>query len=263
MNFLHNFIPNPVLVQIGPITVHWYGLIIAAALISGVFVAANLAKQKNKILDDVFDLALWLAIAGIIGARLYDVLVVDWGYFSRHFIEIFFIWQGGLAIHGAIIGGLIALIIWSRKRKQEIWIWLDIVSVVLPLSQAIGRWGNYFNQELFGRPTDWPWGIPIAENLRPAIYQSYQYFHPAFLYESILNFVLFLILMIAYQKQRLQSGQLSGLYLIGYGIIRFIMEFIRIDPTGMLFGIRIPQLVSIAAIIIGLTILIIRPKFNK
>lgn len=260
MNFLHNFIPQPILIKIGPLAIHWYGLIIAIALLAAIFVAVKLAKKRKFSLDDVLDLALWLVIGGIIGARLYDVFVVEWSYFSNHWEKIFYIWQGGLAIHGAIIGGLIALIFWCRKRKQNIWIWLDIISVVIPLAQAIGRWGNYFNQELFGRPTSLPWGILIAENLRPEIYKSFQYFQPAFLYESILNFILFVILFISYQKQKLKLGQIFGLYLIGYGIIRFTMEFIRIDATGMLFNIRVPQIVSIAAIIIGLVILKIKSK---
>lgn len=260
MNFFHYFQPEPVLMQIGSITIHWYGLILAVAMAVAVALGMILAKQRHLAIDDLLDLALWAVLAGIIGARLYDVMIIDWQYFSRHLDRIFYIWQGGLAIHGAIIGGAIAVYLWYRLKKKNIWPWLDIIAVALPLAQAIGRWGNYFNSELFGWPTGWPWGIPIAESLRPIIYRNEQYFQPAFLYESILNLFLFAGLLWLFRLDRLKAGQLAGLYLIGYGLVRFLMEFIRIDATGMLFGVRMPQLASIVLAVIGLVIFKIKSR---
>lgn len=254
MNFFFNFAPNPILATIGPITIHWYGFIVAMALLVAVSVATKLAKNHKLKLDDVLDLSLWLIISGVLGARIYDVLIVDWSYFSQHWNEILYIWQGGLAIHGGILGGLIALIIWCKINKQSIWLWLDIGAVVLPLAQAIGRFGNYFNSELFGGPTNLPWGIFIDIKNRPEQFIGYSYFHPAFLYEAILNLALFILLLIFYKKNRLQSGQIASLYLIGYGLIRFLMEFIRIDETGLMAGIRIPQLMSLIFIVSGIII---------
>jgi phosphatidylglycerol:prolipoprotein diacylglycerol transferase len=290
MNFLHYFQPNQILLRFGPITIYWYGFLIALAMAVAILIAWRLAKKQNLESDDLIDLAFWLIIGGIIGARLYDVFIIDWNYFSRHLREIFYLWTGGLAIHGAIIGGVLALFIWCKIKKQDIWNWLDLTAVVLPLAQAIGRWGNYFNQELFGWPTDLPWGISIAENLRPALYQSSQYFHPAFLYESILNFLLFIILFFVYQMSlrapegrgnpvkigrdphassagwrtslRMTGGEgrIIGLYLIGYGLIRFFIEFIRIDETAMWLGVRAPQIISLLAIVMGVVILIRKNK---
>lgn len=260
MNFLHYFQPDPILLSLGPITIRWYGLLIAIALAAGLAVALKLAEKRCLKADDLLDLALWLVIGGVIGARLYDVLIVDWPYFSSHPTEVLYIWQGGLAIHGALIGGLAALIIWCRRRRQNLWLWLDVIAVVLPLAQAVGRWGNYFNSELFGGPTDLPWGILIGEKFRPLIYQSQQYFHPVFLYESILDSLLFIILFILFKKNNLKNGQLVGWYFIGYGLIRFLTEFIRIDPTGLIGGIRVPQLVSLLLIIVGLVIIKAKSK---
>jgi len=251
MNFLHYFEPDPILLQIGLLAIHWYGFIIGSALIIAVGFSMHAATKRGLKIDDLTDLALWVVIAGLLGARLYDVFVVDWAYFSRHLGEIFSIWNGGMAIHGAIIGGAFALIVWCRRRKQDAWVWLDLIALALPLAQAIGRWGNYFNQELFGAPTDLPWGIPIAESLRPAAYESFKYFHPAFLYESILDLILFALLFLQFRRNRLKPGQLAGMYLIGYGLIRFAMEFVRIDETAELIGIRVPQLASLLAIAVG------------
>jgi phosphatidylglycerol:prolipoprotein diacylglycerol transferase len=253
-NLLHNFSPNPILMQLGPISIRYYGLIIVLVLGLAIWLAFKLAKGKISA-DDTIDLAFWLALSGIIGARLYEVLILESGYFWSHPAEIIKIWHGGLAIHGAIIGGIIALVVWCYKKKQDFWFLADLAAVVLPLAQAIGRWGNYFNQEVFGRPTDLPWGIAIDLANRPLEFTGEKYFHPTFLYESILNLILFFILLFLYKKQRLKSGQYLGVYLIGYGVIRFLMEFIRIDQTALFFGFRWPQIFSLIVIFVGLMII--------
>lgn len=251
LEFFHNFSPSPVLFQFGPLIFRYYGLIIALALLLAVLIGLKLAKKAGFTADEVFDLSFWLALSGLAGARLYEVLILEPGYFLSHPAEIVKIWHGGLAIHGAIIGGIIALLVWCWRNKKDFWLTADIIAVTLPLAQALGRWGNYFNQEVFGRPTDLPWGIFIAPANRPLGFSESQYFQPTFLYESILNLILFLTLFIAYRKNKLKKGQYLAVYLIGYGVIRFLMEFIRIDQTALIFGWRWPQIFSLALIIVG------------
>lgn len=250
-DFLHNFIPSPIFLEIGPITFRYYGLIIVLAISAVIFLSARLTKNKLST-DDLIDLVFWLVLSGLIGARLYEVLILESGYFFANPLEIIKIWHGGLAIHGAIIGGVVALIVWCRNKKQDFWQLVDVSAVVLPLAQAIGRWGNYFNQEVFGRPTNLSWGIPIDPANRPLEFINEKYFQPTFLYESILNLCLFLLLFFLYKKQKLKSGQYLSVYLIGYGLIRFLMEFIRIDQTAMIGNFRWPQVFSLVIIIFGL-----------
>lgn len=260
MSFLHQFSPQPILFQFGPLTIHWYGFFIALSFLLGIVIILYLAKKKNIKSDEIFDLGFWLVLAGIIGARLYEVIFINWHYYQNNLSAIFKIWQGGLAIHGAILGGLFVLLIWTRIKKTSFWLWSDLAVVVLALGQAIGRWGNYFNQELFGRPTNASWGIFIEVVNRPAEFIQSSYFHPAFLYESILNFILFLILFFIVKKSsRLSISTL--IYLIGYSIIRFFMEFIRIDPTPEFWGLRLPQWVSL--LIFALVILILFKKLRN
>ncbi len=263
MNFLYNFNPQPILLELGPLTFRWYGLMIAIGLLSAIFVSAYLAKRRGRNTDDVYSLAFWLAIGGIIGARLYDFVIIEFDYFIGQPLDIFKIWQGGLAIHGAVIGGVIALVVWCRVKKQKVLDWLDLAAVSVPLGQAIGRWGNYFNQELFGGPTNLPWGIPIDMAHRPIQYLSSTHFHPAFLYESILNFILFLILSFLMKKDKLPAGAVALLYIAGYGLIRFVMELIRIDETTMILGWRLPQVVSVIATVIAILIFSLLFKKKK
>ena len=262
MNFLQYFQPSSVIWQAGPISIKYYGVIMTIAIIACLFVVWKLLRAKNRPTDDIFDLAFWVVLFGLIGARLYDVILIDGSYYFLRPLEVIYVWQGGLAIHGAIIGGLLAVIFWCRRKGQDFWQWAAMIAVALPLGQAIGRWGNYFNSELFGGPTNLPWGIPIAEYLRPAVYASNQYFHPAFLYESILDLILFAALFIIYQKQRLKPKQIVGVYLVGYGIIRFAMEFIRIDLTAIWLGLRAPQIVSLILAAAGIW-LIVETEKNK
>ncbi len=261
MNFLHNFNPQPILFELGPLTFRWYGLMIAVGLLSAIFVSAYLAKRRGRNPDDVYSLAFWLAIGGIIGARLYDFVIIEFDYFVQQPFDIFKIWQGGLAIHGAIIGGAVVMIIWCKLKKQKFLDWLDLAAAGLPLGQAIGRFGNYFNQELFGGPTDLPWGIPIDLAHRPIKYLNSTHFHPTFLYESILNFTLFLILFFLMRKNKRPAGAIALIYLSGYGLIRFVMEFVRIDETAMVFGWRLPQLVGLIMFLGGaISLLVILRK---
>ncbi|MDP2708968.1 MAG: prolipoprotein diacylglyceryl transferase [bacterium] len=251
INFLHTFQPSPILAALGPINIYWYGLFIMLGLLAALTAAVYLAGLHGLKKEVVIDLAVWLTIGGLIGARAYDI-GLEWRYFSAHPADILKIWQGGLAIHGAIIGGLIALWLFSKKYGHSLWQLAALAATALPLGQAIGRWGNYFNQELFGYPTGLPWGIPIDLARRPWQYLNYQYFHPTFLYESLGSLLIFTVMIFLHYK-RAENYKLRVMsYLFMYSILRFSTEFIRIDETPSLFGLRFPQLISLAAIFLCL-----------
>ncbi len=270
INFLHSFTPEAILITLGPINIYWYGLFIVSGILAAIIVILKLAGyyklEKQAIIDSVF----YMIIAGIIGARLYHVcLHLD--YYWQHPLEIFQIWSGGLAIHGGIFAGLIVLWLFIRKRKMNFWLIAAIYTPGLALAQAIGRWGNYFNMELFGRPTDLPWGIPIPPARRSLEYFNSAYFHPSFLYESIGNFLIFFgllsfhIWIIKKKKFNDASYQLLVLiYFIAYSVLRFLMEFIRVDATPMIFGLRLPQIVSLILIIVSIFLIFrLRSSRNK
>ena len=262
-NFLHAYQPDPILLSFGFIQIRWYGFLIAIALLVCLSIGKNLAKQKKIDSEKIYDLALWLVIGGILGARLYEVFFIDWNYYAANLSAIVKIWQGGLAIHGAIIGGGLALFWWTKKNRESFLGLADLIAVILPLGQAIGRWGNYFNGELFGRPTNSVIGVPIKEMNRPNGFENYDYFQPTFLYESILNLFLFLILFLIFKKARVQQGTVALLYLIGYAVIRFSTEFIRIDQTPVYFNLRLPQIVSLAIFILAMAVLIKRNRTDS
>lgn len=250
MIFLHTFVPPAIAFSFGPLTIYWYGIIMAVAMAASIFLAVHLAPQRGVEKERILDLALWLIIGGIIGARLYDA-ALNISIYIHEPLEIIKIWHGGLAIHGALIGGLCALILYARRLRQDAWMLAAIIVPAVALGQAIGRWGNWFNQELFGLPTNAPWGIPIVPFNRPLGFESSQYFHPTFLYESIGNLAICIILYFLLQK-KIAAPKIIGWYAILYGCLRFALEYIKIDPTPVLFGWRWPQIVSLILIIIGL-----------
>lgn len=269
INFLHTFRPSPILISLGPIHIYWYGFFIVLGVLSALTVTVTLAKYYHLKTDVIIDLTVWLTVGGLLGARIYNIFL-EWPYFFAHPLEIIKIWQGGLAIHGAIIGGAIALWLFVKRSvwRGNFWQLAGIVATGLPLAQAIGRWGNYFNQELFGYPTNLPWGIPIDIAHRPWQYLNYDYFHPAFLYESIGNLIIFLILIylqvLLIKKQKFSNVScflLPASYFLLYSLLRFSLEFIRIDATPVIFGFRFPQLISLLIIISCLIYLAL--KFSR
>jgi len=260
INFLHTFLPQPIIFQLGPIVLHWYGLLVVAGIIAGLIVLVQLAKQVKINSDEVYSLVFYLIIFSLISARLY-ACALNYKFYLSWPIEILAVWHGGLAIHGGIIGGLITLFVYCRYKKQSFMLWADMLGVALPLGQAIGRFGNYFNQELFGWPTNLPWGIPIDLSNRPLGYLSVQYFQPTFLYEAILNLINFLLLFLLFKKTS-RSGHKPGLilflYLINYSLIRIFLEFFRLDSVPSIFGWRLPVVVSLLIIIASLLAVLIR-----
>ena len=247
--------PGPILFEIGPIIIRWYGLLIASAVLIGVFLAEYLAKRRNVKPYLLGDLAIWLIIAAIPCARIYYVLF-QWQEYAERPGDIVAIWKGGIAIHGAIIGGILAALIFARLNKVSFWQLADLVAPSLILGQAIGRWGNFFNSEAFGRPTDLPWKLYIPPSNRPLEYINYEYFHPTFLYESLWNLMVFALLLWLFfwglkNQERLKVGTLALVYAIAYSSGRIWIEGLRTDSL-MLGPLRIAQIVSLVAITLGL-----------
>lgn len=256
-NFLHTFRPNPILVDFGFIKIYWYGLLVAVAMMAGIFVFKKLVGKKLTH-DEVLDLSFWLIIGSLIGARIYHVFL-EYQYYLAIPLEIFKVWKGGLAIHGGIIGGFIVLCIFAKKFKKDFWFLAGALAPALALGQAIGRWGNYFNNELFGAQTKLPWGIPIVSDVSDLTEKIYV--QPIFLYESILNFLVFVILFIFLKLKIFKPKIIFSLYLIFYGLIRFLLEFLRADHTLIALGIRWPQIISFGLVLTGV-ILILLDKLN-
>ncbi len=244
MNFLHAWHPQPTLLSLGNLQIHWYGLMLALGAAAGYWLVSWLARQRQIASDHINTLFVWLVLAGLIGGRLYHVLN-ELPYYLHHPDRIIAIWQGGLAIHGAIIAGGLTLWLYARRHKLSVASLADVLIPGLALGQAIGRWGNYFNQELFGRPSNFPWSIPIDPANRPAAYQSAQYFHPTFLYESLGNLLIVLLLLWVWRRQW-PAGSVALVYAICYGALRITTESLRIDRTPVIDGIRLPILFSLA-----------------
>ncbi len=246
--------PGPILWEFGNITFRWYGFLIASAVLIGVTISQYLGKYRDFDPDLISDLVIWLVIGAIPCARIYYV-IFQWQEYSQRPEDIIAIWQGGIAIHGAIIGGVIAGLLFAKLNRLSFWSIADIVAPSLILGQAIGRWGNFFNSEAFGRPTDLPWKLYIPPYHRPLDYVNYDFFHPTFLYESLWNIGIFAILISLFffglkYKEQFKKGTIFCVYLIGYSLGRIWIEGFRTDSL-MLGDIRVAQLISLGLISIG------------
>jgi phosphatidylglycerol---prolipoprotein diacylglyceryl transferase len=265
LHFFHTFLPAPILISFGPLHVYWYGLFVVLGVLAALTVSLELAKRFGLSTNKIFDLAFWIIIIGIIGARLYHVCL-EWDYYRLDYWNIFKVWQGGLAIHGGIIAGALVLIYFCWKEKVNFWLLAGIFAPGVALGQAIGRWGNYFNQELFGKPTSLPWGIPIDFMNRPDRYLSANYFHPTFLYESLGDLIIFGVLffiILQFLKKKWTNYKVIFLaYLILYSTLRFSTEFLRTDTTAYFLGYRWPQVISLT-IIAASVILLFFPENKK
>ncbi len=261
--------------SIGPLPIHWYGIIIVTAAIVGAWVATIEAKRRRLDPDEVWNGLIVTLILGIIGARLYHVFSspeggsVGWSYYRQNPIAILKIWEGGLGIYGAILGGAIGVLLYCWFRKFNPLEWLDVGAPGLAIAQVIGRWGNYVNQELYGPPTDLPWGITIPQENRIVPYNNLaQYppttrFHPVFLYESLWSLLGFALLMWVGRrfKDRLRQGNIFLLYLVWYPLGRFLVEYLRPDAwmMGSLAAAQVFALVMVALAVVGLVYLNRRP----
>ncbi|NNL68410.1 MAG: prolipoprotein diacylglyceryl transferase [Acidimicrobiia bacterium] len=221
--------------DIGPLRVNFYGLAIALGVIAAIWLATRRFEQRGGDPKTIERASIIAVVTGIVGARI--------GYVITHpqaresVFDALRIWDGGLAFFGGLLAGGIAMIWVMRREGANIADVADSVAPAVPLAQAIGRWGNYFNQELFGRPTDLPWGLEIGENNRPQEYLDSATFHPTFLYESLLNLIVVGIILWVEKRFKPAPGSLFTVYLVLYGIVRFLMELLRTDTTFRLAGL--------------------------
>ena len=242
--------PGPLLFQLGPLSIRWYGLLIAIAVLLGVSLSSRLARRRALDPDLINDLVIWLVIAAIPCARLYYVLF-EWHQYAANPGEILAIWHGGIAIHGAIIGGTLAALLFARLHRVSFWSLADVVAPSLALGQAIGRWGNFFNSEAFGNPTSLPWKLYIPPQQRPSQYWDQAYFHPTFLYESLWNLAVAALLLWWFRQQPApKRGAVFCLYAVTYSLGRVWIEGLRTDSL-MLGPLKVAQLVSLAGVLLG------------
>ncbi len=220
--------------QIAGFTFHLYGLLIGLSIGLGWWLVMKKAQQRHFSVSELEKIGLWAVLGGIAGARLYHV-VTDWVLYQENWLDAFKIWQGGLSIIGAVVGGLMAaaLAIRLTKTKLKLTQLLDLAVFGLPFAQALGRWGNFINQELYGLPTTWPWGLPIEAAHRLPGFETYDRFHPLFAYEMILMLGFGLWLWWAERKQLSQigRGEYFRWYTLYYAVIRFGLDFLRLDKT--------------------------------
>jgi prolipoprotein diacylglyceryl transferase len=249
-------IPSPPIdhIPLGPLRLTFYGLFVG----TGVALAWWLTKRRFEARggDPVVaeQILIRVVIFGFLGARLAYVST-HLSRFEGEWWKVVAIWEGGLALFGGLTAGAIALILSARSRGVSLGTFLDSLAPGLPLAQAIGRWGNYFNQELFGTPSDLPWAVEIDPSKRPAAYPDAATFHPTFLYESLWNVALAgFILWLSKRRPELQ-GRLIGVYFVGYGLMRFLLELIRTDTTFRFLGLSRNGWVSIGAILVGIAVL--------
>jgi phosphatidylglycerol:prolipoprotein diacylglycerol transferase len=245
------------------VSIRWYGVLIASSMAFGLWLSAREAVRRGESPDDLLKAAEIALIGGLIGARLYYVLFNLDYYETQPWWRIFAVWEGGLAIHGGLIAGLLTGGAYVWAKGLPLLTYLDIVAPSLALAQAIGRWGNFFNEEAFGGPTDLPWKLFISEPRRPPAYVDQQFFHPTFLYESLWNVGAFLILYVVLRRRLERApGALFLAYLGLYSLGRFWIEGLRTDSL-MLGSFRIAQIVSVTAVVVavvGIPILLRRRR---
>ncbi len=255
-------IPSPAVSQfeLGPLTIHVYGILIAVGVLAAAWIINRRYERFGEDASTLDRVIVWTVVLGFIGARLAYVST-HLARFEGRWYAVFFLWEGGLALFGGLTVGAITAVVMLRRLGGDPWAFADAAAVGLPVAQAIGRWGNYFNQELFGTPTELPWGLEIDAANRPAEYLGFSTFHPTFLYESMWN-VFVLIPTIRWLEHRgtLARGSAIGVYLMMYGSIRFLTELLRTDTTFRLLGLSRNAWVAIGATLLGGAIIVARQR---
>lgn len=232
---------------LGPLHFYWYGLIVVAAILAAFLITLWQTKRSGLPLEPAFDLLLWGVPAGIIGARAYYVLA-NWDLYRQQPLDIFRLWQGGLAVYGALLAFILVLFLYSRRRRTDLWTWADLFTPGIACGQAIGQLANFVNQEAFGFPTGLSWGVYIDYALRPAGYEQFDFFHPVSLYEAAWNLVLFLLLLGLSSFRRrlarlLPPGSIFLLYILLYALGHYYFVGLRLDSE-IFWGLRLGQLSS-------------------
>ena len=259
-------IPSPDVsyIELGPLRIHFYAMFILAGIVLALILTESRLRSRGAESGIALDISLWAIPLGILGGRFFHVVTHPNDYFfpGADLLAVFRIWEGGLAIYGALIFGALGAAIGARAAGIKFTSYLDAVAPGVLLAQAVGRWGNYFNNELFGTPTDLPWGLEISSNnpAYPAGLPEGVLFHPTFLYESIWSLAGVALLLAADRKFNLRWGKMMGLYLVYYSIGRVWIESIRIDPSEILLGLRVNIWSAIAGIALGLAIILIQSK---
>lgn len=251
---------NPIAFTLGPIQVHWYGIIIGSGLALALYLAIREGNKRGLPKETFADLMIWAIPIAIISARIYYVLF-EWGYYSHNVNEIPKIWHGGIAIHGAIIGSVITTYFFARARKLSFWKIADIAAPSLILGQAIGRWGNFMNQEAHGGPVSRAFleNLHLPDFIVNQMYINGSYYHPTFLYESIWDFSGFLLLILL-RRVNLRRGEIFLSYLVWYSVGRFFIEGMRTDSLMLTDHLRMAQMISIVLVIAAVVLLIVRRK---
>ena len=248
---------DPIAFQLGPISIRWYALCIVAGLVLAVYLSAKEAPRKKILADDVYDFILYAFPIAIVGARLYYV-IFSWDQYKDNPLEIFAIWNGGIAIYGGLLAGFLVLVFFTRHRFINTCDFLDIAAPSVMIAQSIGRWGNFFNQEAYGAKVPNLDFLPAF--IREQMYIDGSYRQPTFLYESGWNLIGFILILFLRRKPKLlKQGEITLFYLIWYGLGRFFIEGMRTDSL-MLAGLRVSQLFSLILVVTGLGLLVYRRK---
>ena len=246
------------------VNIHAYAICILIGIIAAGLLTNYRLTRRGAEPGVVLDIVIWAVPLGIVGARIFHVLTHpdDYFYAGADLLKVLYVWEGGIAIFGSLIGGAIGAWIGCKFSGIRFWTFADAVAPGLLLAQAFGRFGNWFNHELFGQPTDLPWGLEIETSnpAYPAGLPEGTLFHPTFLYEIIWNVVGLVLILVIERKMRLQWGKVLGLYLVWYGLGRSVFESIRIDPSEVFFGLRSNVWAAIFAVVIGIVIIVVQNK---
>lgn len=249
---------NPIAFSLGPIQVHWYGVIIGVGIALALWVAMREGEKRGLDKDLFADLMLWAIPISILSARIYYV-IFQWDYYVQHPSEILAIWNGGIAIHGALIGAVVTAYIFTKKRGVSFWKVADIAAPSIILGQGIGRWGNFINQEAHGREVTRAFleNLMLPDFIVNQMYINGAYYHPTFLYESVWN-ILGFALLIGLRRVNLGRGEIFLSYVIWYSIGRYFVEGMRTDSLMLTDFLRIAQVISIGLIILAITLWVYR-----
>jgi len=262
-----DFTPNPIALSIGSLEIRWYGIAYVAAIVAGTWLAMRLARQRGERTDMIVDALIVMAVAALLGGRAYHV-IDQWGYYKDHLSQIVLPPYSGLGIYGGLFTGLLAMIWVARHYKLNFWRWGDIVVPSVLLAQVVGRWGNFMNQELYGPPTDLPWGIAIQCQNRVVQYAcpgtpATAHFVPLFFYESMLSLIgVFVMLWLwnhfTARNRLLIAGDVGLLYFVWYGLERSLLELLRSGWDWTFFGVPMAQLVGMGAAAAAIVAILIR-----
>jgi len=271
-----DFTPNPIALAIGPLEIRWYGIGYVAAIAAGTWLALRLARQRGERTDMIVDSLIVIAVSALIGGRAYNV-IDQWAYYKDHLAQIVLPPYSGLGIYGGLFTGTLAVIWLTRHYHLSFWRWGDIIAPCILIAQAVGRWGNFMNQELYGPPTTLPWGIAIQCQYRVAEYACPAHggttpvdahFIPLFFYESMLSLVGVFVMIFLWRRftargRILIAGDVGLLYFVWYGVERSILETLRSGWNWTFFGLATAQIVGLGAALVALVAIVVRHRWVR